>query len=75
MSNILPAPSRDFIRASANMPPIGFAARQIPREHYQFIESEALEVFTRMVNSGKTFQAALVAVYLTGVNDAMESKQ
>ena len=74
MSNIQPSPSRDFIaqRAKMPLPPFGFGSIDLPEDDRKFLESEAVETFTRMVNSGSTFQAALLAVFLTGVHFAKE---
>ena len=37
------------------------------------IQQEAIEVFTTMVNSGRSFQHALQAVFLSGMNAAREA--
>ena len=37
------------------------------------IQQEAIEVFTAMVNSGRSFQHALQAVFLSGMNAAREA--
>lgn len=37
------------------------------------IQQEAIEVFATMVNSGRSFQHALQAVFLSGMNAAMEA--
>lgn len=74
MTNIRPSPSREFIaqRAKMPLPPVGFGSLDMPEEDRKFLESEAVETFTRMVNSGSTFQAALLAVFLTGAHFAKE---
>lgn len=38
------------------------------RESREFIESEAIDIFTTMTNGGCTFQQALGAVFLSGMN-------
>lgn len=38
------------------------------REQREFIESEAIDIFTTMTNGGCTFQQALGAVFLSGMN-------
>ena len=43
-------------------------ARLGSREAREFIESEAIDIFTTMVNGGCTFQQALGAVFLSGMN-------
>lgn len=40
---------------------------QIPRAQREFIETQALGIFTDMVNGGCTMQQALAAVYLSGM--------
>lgn len=74
MNSIHPSPSREFIaqRARMPLPPIGFGSIDMPVEDRNFLESEAIETFTRMVNSGSTFQSALLAVFLTGAHFAKE---
>ena len=37
------------------------------------IQQEAIEVFTAVVNSGRSFQHALQAVFLSGMNAAREA--
>lgn len=43
-------------------------ARLGSREAREFIESEAIDIFTTMTNGGCTFQQALGAVFLSGMN-------
>lgn len=38
------------------------------RERREFIETEAIDIFTTMTNGGCTFQQALAAVFLSGMN-------
>lgn len=38
------------------------------KESREFIESEAIDIFTTMTNGGCTFQQALGAVFLSGMN-------
>jgi len=40
------------------------------KEQREFVEREALEIFTRMTNGGCTFQQALGAIFLSGMNAA-----
>lgn len=57
--------------------PKGLASATIPTDVRLFIESEALDIYTRMVNSGASLQATLAAVYLSGMsaaNAAMEKE-
>jgi len=39
------------------------------------IQTEAIEVFTAMVNSGRSFQHALQAVFLSGMAAAREAME
>lgn len=68
---LLPAPNPAFLRTCQHVAPPGFGVKTLPREQYEFVEQQALDVFTAMVNAGKPFQQALTAVYLTGISDAM----
>jgi hypothetical protein len=40
------------------------------KEQREFIEREAIDIFTRMTNGGCTFQQALGAIFLSGMNAA-----
>ena len=50
-------------------------ARLGSREAREFIESEAIDIFTTMTNGGCTFQQALGAVFLSGMNLAHTLKE
>lgn len=50
-------------------------ARLGSREAREFIESEAIDIFTIMTNGGCTFQQALGAVFLSGMNLAHTIKE
>jgi len=43
-------------------------ARLCSRAQREFIESEAIDIFATMTNGGCTFQQALGAVFLSGMN-------
>lgn len=43
------------------------------RAQREFIESQALEIFTDMTNGGCTFQQALAAIYLSGMGVGVHS--
>lgn len=45
------------------------------REQREFVESEAIDIFTTMTNGGCTFQQALGAVFLSGMNLAHTLKE
>lgn len=40
------------------------------RQAREFIEAEAISIFTDMTNGGCTFQQALAAIFLSGMNAA-----
>lgn len=48
--------------------PKGLDSANLPPELRMFIEREALDIYTRMVNSGASLQATLAAVYLSGMS-------
>lgn len=50
-------------------------ARLGSRAQREFIESEAIDIFTAMTNGGCTFQQALGAVFLSGMNLAHTLKE
>ena len=47
--------------------------RELEPETSAMIQKEAIEVFTAMVNSGRSFQHALQAVFLSGMSAATEA--
>ena len=47
-------------------------ARLGSREQREFIEREAIDIFTTMTNGGCTFQQALAATFLSGMSVAKE---
>ncbi len=54
--------------------PDGGAPDDRPIEYYLgYPQEEAIEVFTAMVNSGRSFQHALQAVFLSGMSAAQEA--
>ena len=50
--------------------PKGLTSTNIPTDLRLFIEAEALDIYTRMVNSGASLQATLAAVYISGMSAA-----
>ena len=46
---------------------------ELEPEASALIQAEAIEVFTAMVNGGRSFQHALQAVFLSGMNAAQEA--
>jgi hypothetical protein len=45
-------------------------ARLGSRAQREFIEAEAIDIFTTMTNGGCTFQQALAAIFMSGMNAA-----
>ena len=43
------------------------------KQQREFIEAQALEIFTDMTNGGCTFQQALAAIYLSGMGVGVHS--
>jgi len=60
-------------RANSAKVPRGLNSGRIEPETSAMIQQEAIEVFTVMVNSGRSFQHALQAVFLSGMNAAREA--
>ena len=60
-------------RANSAKIPRGLARCRLDPETSAMIQREAIEVFTAMVNSGHSFQYALQAVFLSGMNAAREA--
>ena len=60
-------------RANSAKVPRGLNSGRIDPETSAMIQQEAIEVFTAVVNSGRSFQHALQAVFLSGMNAAREA--
>ena len=45
------------------------------REMREFIEAEAIDIFTTMTNGGCTFQQSLAAIFLSGMNAAENARR
>ena len=57
----------------ANRNPRGMSITRLgSREQREFIEREAIDIFTTMTNGGCTFQQALAAIFLSGMSIAKE---
>ena len=52
--------------------PSGFGEQICTADQRELLERLALEIFASMVNNGQTFQAALAAVYFSGIQHAAE---
>lgn len=46
---------------------------ELPPETSEMIQADAIEIFTAMVNAGRSFQHALMAVFLSGMSAANEA--
>lgn len=55
--------------------PRGMEKAHLSREMREFIETEAIDIFTTMTNGGCTFQQALAAIFLSGMNAAENAKR
>ena len=44
-------------------------------EMREFIEAEAIDIFTTMTNGGCTFQQSLAAIFLSGMNAAESARR
>jgi len=65
MSSIRPTLSKQTPRGMSMM-------RVGSRQQREFIEAEAIDIFTTMTNGGCTFQQALAAIFLSGMSAARE---
>lgn len=54
-------------------PPTGMSAMNIPDDLKHDLSIIALSVFTDCVNAGKTFQDAILAVYVTGLENGVSA--
>ncbi len=57
-----------LLRLGVRRKPPGFSAVRLTPEQAEFAARMAVETFTEMTNNGQSFQSALVAVYLTGLD-------
>ena len=64
----------DFRLMRRGMRPRGLDRVVIGREMKESLGEVAVEVFTVASNAGQTFQEALLAVYLTGMENALAAK-
>lgn len=71
-TGIQPAPMLG-VRVS-NRPPLGMSAIRLPTELHEAMQEIALGIFTDVVNQGRAFQDAILAVYLSGVNHGVNGK-
>lgn len=45
------------------------------RQALEFVEREAIDIFTTMTNGGCTLQQTLTAIFLSGMNAALTAKE
>ena len=60
-------------RANSAKVPRNLNHCRLEPETSAMIQQEAIEIFTAMVNAGRTFQHALQAVFISGMNAASEA--
>lgn len=53
--------------------PLGFGTQAVSADHLETLETIAVTTFSDMVSAGHTFQAALAAVYYSGIVHALET--
>ena len=53
--------------------PTGLSRATLPDETRLMIETECLDIFTRMSNAGMSLQQTLTAIFLSGMSAAQES--
>ena len=55
------------VRVSTTPPP-GLTAISLPRAERELMERVSLDIWTAMVNQGRSMQDAILSVYLSGIN-------
>lgn len=61
----------DIRPTMANQSPRGMEKMHLgSRQAREFVEAEAIDIFTTMTNGGCTFQQALAAIFMSGMNAA-----
>ena len=71
MSEIRPVHPSVLATALMRITPINMEKLCTTLEHREFLERQSASIFTDMVNSGQSFQAALAAIYLSGMENAV----
>lgn len=64
-----------LLRLGVRRKPRGFGEVRLSPEHAEFAARMAVETFTEMTNNGQSFQSALVAVYLTGLDHGANGRR
>lgn len=59
------------VRVSSR-PPLNMTAMRLPSELHEAMMGIALGIFADVVNQGRAFQDAILAVYLSGINHGVE---
>lgn len=63
------------LKRKSPLRPSGLSCTLLPDETRMFIEAETLDIYARMVNAGCSLQQTLSAIYLSGMNAAMEAQK
>lgn len=71
MSKALQSLHSSRMRRHPVIRPLGMTRSNLPPEHREFLEDLSLGIFTDMVNAGATFQQALSAIYVSGMQNAI----
>ena len=66
-------PLHSSILSKVHKRPYGLSRTPVSLELRTFLETEALDIYTRMVNAGCSLQQTLTAVYLSGMSAAREA--
>ena len=69
------SPAFDFRLMRRGMSPHGLEVARIGHENKEALGSIALGVFTAASNAGATFQEALLAVYITGIENGSSAQK
>jgi len=69
--NLIPR-HHSTLKRSRSSVPRGLTHASLPDDTRVFIESEVLDIYTRMVNAGCSLQQTLTAVFLSGMSAAKE---
>lgn len=56
-------------------PPVNMMAMPIPHDLKYGLTEIALSIFTDTINAGKTFQDAILAVYISGIENSASARR
>ena len=62
------------VRVSLTPPP-GLTSISLPRAERELMERVALDVWTAVINQGRSMQDAILAVYLSGINHGASASE